>query len=160
MEKKMNIKEKLFYDKLKAFIKEDLVDNKYKFRFKMTRRMLNDEEKYFSVVLCIKRNNLVIKDPLYMKKMYDNYRSIFGVRTGFYNTIDRSKLAKFLKKGRMVKGSFIKSDEWTFTYVCKNDTATLENIIKKIYNELINKPKIKKNIEVLEEENLLYEGSD
>ena len=92
--------------------------------------------------------------------MYDNYRSIFGVRTGFYNTVDRSKLAKFLKKGRMIKGSFIKSDEWTFTYVCKNDTATLENIIKKIYNELIKKPKIDKNIEVLEEENLIFKGSD
>lgn len=160
MEKKMNTKEKLFYDKLKVFIKEDLIDNKYKFRFKMTRRMVNDEEKYFSIVLCIKRNNLIIKDPLYMKKMYDNYRSIFGVRTGFYNTIDRSKLAKFLKKGRMIKGSFIKSNEWTFTYVCKNDTAVLENIIKKIYNELINKPKINKNIEVLEEENLIFKGSD
>ena len=160
MEKKLNTKEKLFYDKLKEFIKEDLVDNNYKFRFKMTRKMVNDEEKYFSIVLCIKRDNLIIKDPLYMKKMYDNYRSIFGVRTGFYTTIDRSKLAKFLKKGRMIKGSFIKSDEWAFTYVCKNDTAVLENIIKKIYNELINKPKIDKNTEILEEENLLYEGRD
>lgn len=160
MEKKLNTKEKLFYDKLKEFIKEDLVDNNYIFRFKMTRKMVNDEEKYFSVVLCIKRDNSIIKDPLYMKKMYDNYRSIFGVRTGFYTTIDRSKLAKFLKKGRMIKGSFIKSDEWTFTYVCKNDTATLENIIKRIYNELINKPKIDKNIEILEEENLIFKGSD
>lgn len=160
MEKKLNTKEKLFYDKLKEFIKEDLIDNDYKFRFKMSRKLLNNEEKYFSVVLCIKRDNLIIKDPLYMKKMYDNYRSIFGVRTGFYTTIDRSKLAKFLKKGRMIKGSFIKSNEWVFTYVYKNDTSTLENIIKRIYNELITKPKIDKNIEVLEEENLLYEGRD
>ena len=53
MEKKLNTKEKLFYDKLKEFIKEDLVDNKYKFRFKMTRKLLNNEEKYFSIVLCI-----------------------------------------------------------------------------------------------------------
>lgn len=160
MEKKLNTKEKLFYDKLKEFIKEDLVDDNYKFRFKMTRRILNDEEKYFSVVLCIKRDNSIIKDPLYMKKMYDNYRSIFGVRTGFYTTIDRSKLAKFLKKGRMVKGSFIKSDEWAFTYVCKNDSYILENIIKRIYNELINVPKINKNTEILEEEVLAFEGSE
>ena len=68
MEKKLNTKEKLFYDKLKEFIKEDLVDNNYKFRFKMTRRMVNNEEKYFSIVLCIKRDNLIIKDPMYMKK--------------------------------------------------------------------------------------------
>lgn len=160
MEKKLNTKEKLFYDKLKEFIKEDLIDNNYKFRFKMSRKLLNNEEKNFSLALCIKRDNSVIKDPMYMKKLYDNYRSIFGVRTGFYITVDRTKLAKFLKKGRMIKGSFIKSDEWTFTYVCKNDSHILENIIKRIYNELITKPKIDKNIEVLEEENLIFKGSD